>query len=234
MKFVLEYQKLESVRWLGHLDVLRVFERALRRSGLPVAFSQGYNPRQRIAFASALGVGVTADAEPMTVELTTAAAPRDVRAALNGALPPGFRIAKCTMIADDEARRHLNGFDCGVMRIRCDCDAAVTNSEAHEAAVALMRCEAIPVVRETENKRREMDLRPLLMELEAAVGDPGQCDLMASIAIGQGGSARPAEIVAALAPTIPGLALRHAHRLRLTRLGQASGTDANAVKGGEN
>src|SRR5205823_11627002 len=57
MKYLITFEKGESARWLGHLDILRTFERAIRRAELPIAFSTGFNPREKIAFASALGVG---------------------------------------------------------------------------------------------------------------------------------------------------------------------------------
>ena len=69
MKYLVTFEKGESVRWLGHLDLLRTFERAIRRAELPIAFSAGFNPRERLAFASALGVGVTGEAELATIEL---------------------------------------------------------------------------------------------------------------------------------------------------------------------
>jgi len=53
-KYLFNFEKGESVRWLGHLDILRTFERAIRRAGLPIAFSNGFNPRERLVFASAL------------------------------------------------------------------------------------------------------------------------------------------------------------------------------------
>jgi len=56
-KYLLTFEKAEPVRWLGHLDILRTFERAIRRAALPIAFSNGFNPRERIAFASALSTG---------------------------------------------------------------------------------------------------------------------------------------------------------------------------------
>jgi radical SAM-linked protein len=89
-KYLLLFEKGESVRWLGHLDILRTFERAIRRAGLPIAFSQGFNPRERLAFASALSTGVTGAAERATLELTEPQQTDQIVAQLNAALPPGY------------------------------------------------------------------------------------------------------------------------------------------------
>lgn len=61
IRLFLSISKGEELRFLGHLDYLRTMERAIMRSGLPVAFSEGFNPHMKISMDSALGVGVTAD-----------------------------------------------------------------------------------------------------------------------------------------------------------------------------
>src|SRR5215468_10224768 len=99
-KYLFTFQKTETVRWLGHLDILRTFERAIRRAELPIAFSTGFNPRERIAFASALSTGVTGKAEPALMELTEEVVPEQIQTRLNEALPPGIRIRDCSDIAE--------------------------------------------------------------------------------------------------------------------------------------
>ena len=66
-KLFLSISKGEPLRFLGHLDLLRTMERAVIRSGVPVAFSEGFNPHMKIAFDAALAVGVTA--EPLYLSL---------------------------------------------------------------------------------------------------------------------------------------------------------------------
>jgi radical SAM-linked protein len=217
VKYLIEFQKLEAVRWLGHLDVLRAFERAVRRSGLPVAFTQGFNPRQRIAFASALGVGVTAEAEPAILELRESLLPQVVTDALNEALPPGFRITGSEPVPDEDARRLLNSYDRAELRIVCECNPAVGAGDAEAAVQRLMSREAVPVAREAERRRRDLDLRPFLVSLAARPDTPERVVVDATVTLGQNGTARPAEIVAALGEELPGLTLRSAHRVRLLR-----------------
>src|SRR5579871_2324438 len=92
MKYLITFEKGESARWLGHLDILRTFERAIRRADLPIAFSTGFNPHERIAFANALSVGVTGSEEPAILELTTPLDPEDLVGRLNEKLPPGIQL----------------------------------------------------------------------------------------------------------------------------------------------
>src|SRR5262249_28154123 len=108
MKYLITFEKGESARWLGHLDILRTFERAIRRAELPIAFSSGFNPREKIVFASALGVGVTGAAEPATLELTEALPPDILVQRLNEKLPPGIRLRSAEEIPDAGSRDLLN------------------------------------------------------------------------------------------------------------------------------
>src|SRR2546421_12880929 len=130
MKYLLTFEKGEPVRWLGHLDMLRTFERAIRRAELPIAFSSGFNPRERITFASALGVGVTGAAELATVELTEPAIPDDITAKLNQKLPAGIRILDAAEIPEAGSRDLLNSFDRAELLLTCDREGALTPESA--------------------------------------------------------------------------------------------------------
>ena len=63
LKIRIKYAKTGVLRYIGHLDVMRYFQKALRRAGLDVAYSQGYSPHQLITFAAPLGLGVTSEGE---------------------------------------------------------------------------------------------------------------------------------------------------------------------------
>src|SRR5690349_8902503 len=104
MKYLIKFEKGEPVRWLGHLDILRTFERAIRRAELPISFTAGFNPRERIAFASALSVGVTGAEEPATIELTESLPGEEVVERLNAKLPPGLRLQSAVPIPDAGSR----------------------------------------------------------------------------------------------------------------------------------
>ncbi|MEJ5198307.1 MAG: TIGR03936 family radical SAM-associated protein, partial [Anaerolineae bacterium] len=81
----------DSVKYVGHLDMARAWERALRRARLPLAYSQGFNPQARLHFAAALPVGFTSEAELVDVFLNEELDPADFLARLGPALPAGIR-----------------------------------------------------------------------------------------------------------------------------------------------
>ena len=88
------YQKTREGRFLSHLDSAHSWERSIRRAGLPLAYSQGFNPHPKISFASALAVGTTSDAEYMDMELSEELPVEEVQRALEQGLAPAFQITR--------------------------------------------------------------------------------------------------------------------------------------------
>lgn len=98
MRLVIKYTKEERVKYISHLDLLRTIQRALRRAEIPVAFSKGFNPHPRLAFASALPVGVTSEGEYMDIILEIPMDPEKLCHKLNKALPAGIGVLKAVEI----------------------------------------------------------------------------------------------------------------------------------------
>ncbi len=92
MKLLLRLEKGERVKYISHLDMQRLFQRALRRAKLPCAYSQGFNPHMLVSFACALPVGVCSKAEYAEVVLERFVPPTECMARLNEVLPDGVKI----------------------------------------------------------------------------------------------------------------------------------------------
>ncbi len=112
MIFRIRFAKYGVVKFIGHLDVMRYFQKAVRRSGLPIKYSQGFNPHQLMVFAQPLGVGVTSDGEYMDIETedkdfegNELNADR-VKEILGGALTEGFEIVSIRQIPWQEGTKH--------------------------------------------------------------------------------------------------------------------------------
>ncbi len=86
------FSKTGKMRFLSHHDVLRMFERALRRTGLPLRMTEGYNPHPILSFPTALGLGIESLDEVMEFELSTWTAPRAILQQLGAQLPDGFAV----------------------------------------------------------------------------------------------------------------------------------------------
>lgn len=102
VRYRLTYAKLDRARWFSHLEVVNIFYRGLRRSGLPLHFSQGYHPLPRVAFHGALPVGVESLAETLDLELTQPVPEDAICQNLSDALPSGLKILTATRLARKE------------------------------------------------------------------------------------------------------------------------------------
>ena len=91
-RYRLTYAKLEESRWLGHLEMVTVLYRSLRRSGLPLSFSAGFHPLPRVSFYDALPLGVESLAETMDVALAAPVPEDTLVSTLNRVLPPGLKV----------------------------------------------------------------------------------------------------------------------------------------------
>ena len=93
VKIRIKYTKGEEVRFISHLDHIRVLERAVRRAELPIVYSQGFNPRPRISYLTkALKVGEASNSCEADLQLEQHLKPEEVRSRLNRVLPKGFDV----------------------------------------------------------------------------------------------------------------------------------------------
>src|SRR5690242_4663540 len=90
----IRYAKRGRLRFTSHRDFARAFERALRRAGIPMAYSAGFSPHPKISYAGASPTGVSSEAEYLEIGLAEAREPDAVRSALDAALPPGLDIVE--------------------------------------------------------------------------------------------------------------------------------------------
>ena len=215
MKYLISFEKGEACRWLGHLDILRTFERAIRRAELPITFSTGFNPRERLAFANALSVGVTGAAELATIELTEAVDPSRIVQGLNEKLPPGIRMVSAVEIPETGSRDLLNSYDRAELLVTCACEPDTTLEAARQAADGLLSRREIVIEREREGRKKRMDIRPLIHSIEALEHNGDRITFRMILALGAEGTAKPAEIVGLMAESLSGLAVRRVHRVRL-------------------
>jgi radical SAM-linked protein len=103
-KLRVRYAKRGRLRFTSHRDFARAFERAIRRSGLPIAFSAGFNPHPKVSYAGAAPTGVASEAEYLEISLAEAREPDVVRSALDDALPPGLDILDVIDAAASESK----------------------------------------------------------------------------------------------------------------------------------
>ena len=110
LRYRLRFSKRAKLRFISHRDLMLVFERALRRAGLTVAYSQGFNPHPKLTFAHALALGVESHDEIIDIELSDDPSPDEFRSRLNEQMPEGAEILSC-MAIEKNAKLVVDGID---------------------------------------------------------------------------------------------------------------------------
>jgi radical SAM-linked protein len=191
-RYRITFTRDRTVRFVGHLDLAKTWERVLRRADLPVAFSQGFHPLPKITFASALPVGCTSEAEVMDVVLTEPIAPSDMAARLAPALPAGIAIASITEVPlNAPALQAALRWAEYVVTVETDETREQVESKVQTflAAPSLMR----------ERRGKSYDLRPLALSLIVKAVSASSAQIaMRLLADASAGTGRPDEVLAAL------------------------------------
>jgi radical SAM-linked protein len=191
-RYRITFTRDKTVRFVGHLDLAKTWERILRRADLPVAHSQGFHPLPKITFASALPVGCTSEAELMDVVLTEPFDPADVLRRLAATLPAGIAVASVV-------EAPLNAPALQAELRWADYLVTVETGESREQIEAQVQTflDSLSVMRERRGK--SYNLRPLVLSLqvETASGSSAQIAmrLTANASVGTG---RPDEVLSAL------------------------------------
>jgi radical SAM-linked protein len=165
-KLRLRYAKRDRLRFTSHRDVARVLERAVRRSGIPIAFSAGFTPHPKISYVGAAPTGVASEAEYAEIGLSAESDPAAVHAALDAALPPGIDIVAVAPSVPGEALADL--VEASQWRVRLGSpDVAVDPGAVAAAVAALLAAPSAVVGRKTKDGVRDVDVRAALVQLVA-------------------------------------------------------------------
>jgi radical SAM family uncharacterized protein/radical SAM-linked protein len=152
------YRKVGPAAWLSQLELTRVLERACRRAGLPLSFSQGFHPLPRLSFGRALPVGVVSLCEWVNLTLREHWSPAGIREALSGALPEGLEIVGAHRLSMAK-RQPQPAYETFILNLQApESEAAAWRSRLLEAA----RAETLPVTRRTKKGEKTVDAAPLL------------------------------------------------------------------------
>jgi radical SAM-linked protein len=186
----IHFAKTPAMRFTGHLDLFRAWERSLRRAKLPLAYSQGFNPHPRINLAAALPLGFTSQAEIADIWLDPDVDLATVEQALTPALPPGIKAERYTLV------------DLRAPSLQTSVEAAdyivtflTPQSDLEGRVDALLAQSQICRVR----RGKSYDLRPLILDLAPLPAeDAGLPRLFMRLAARENATGRPDEVIAAL------------------------------------
>lgn len=190
MRIRIYFAKTEAMRFTSHLDLHRTWERTIRRSGLPLAYTLGFRPHPRINLGSALPLGFTSQDEVVDIWLETEIPINEVESALRRAVPPGIDIDVVEGI--DERAPALQS-------ILGASDYQVTLLEPlrdlDEQVRQILEAESLP----RQRRGKDYDLRPLIYDLSRLPDDPeGNQRLFILLSSRENATGRPEEVILAL------------------------------------
>ena len=190
MRMQAVFEKTERVRHIGHLDIQRAVQRGLRRSGLPVAYSNGFNPHILVAFASALSTGACGKREIMDVTMAGEVSETEFLEKMNRAMPPEMQLSEARQV-DDRHPALTAGLRAAMYEIRFrDTEQGRCLSQAISG---MMKQENITAVRKTKSGMKECDIKPLIYALR---GDENA--IWATLALTEKETCKPGMLMDAL------------------------------------
>jgi radical SAM-linked protein len=166
-KLRIRYTKRGRLRFTSHRDFARAFERAIRRSGIPIGFSAGFSPHPKVSYAGAAPTGVASEAEYLEIGLAEPRDPATVLAALDAALPVGIDIVEVVDAAESSTKTLAERIEASYWQIQLP---AVAVDDAERAVEALMALESAPVERPTKDGTRTVDVRASILSAVVASG----------------------------------------------------------------
>lgn len=191
-KYRAEITKDEEVRYISHLDYAALIERAICRAKLPAAYSEGFNPHMKLAFASALAVGVISEAEYMDFELKEELAVEEVEARLSQSLPGGVRLKRLRLLAV-KAKALMSEADLAFYQITVP--LLGEKESAVKAVTSFNEAEEIIYKRVTPKKTREIEVKQYLKRKLVLDIKEQTANIMMQIIVTPTGSIKPGEVL---------------------------------------
>jgi radical SAM-linked protein len=209
-RFRVRFRRGEEVKYISHLDLMRCWERALRRAGMALAYSEGHTPHPRLALAAPLAVGVTSSAELLDVFLTRPTATSELMRSVGEQLPAGIEIMEVVEVGlglpSLQSEVRWAGY-----RVEGPFDGAP--EDVRSAVDRFLAAESIPWEHMREKQVRKYDIRALVRDLRADDAPQGSYALAMVLRCDNTATGRPEQVVAAL--SLPGPLVIHRRELVL-------------------
>jgi radical SAM-linked protein len=191
MRARITFSKQGALRYTGHLDLHRLWERAMRRADLPLSYSQGFHPQPKISLASALPLGFSSRGEVMDVRFNAEIPTEEISARLKDSLPPDIQVINVESV--DE---RIPALQTQVLSATYDVHLTepVDGSDLTRKVEELMMSESLP----RERRGKFYNMRPLIETLNVITEANGKVWLQMKLAARDGATGRPEEVLNAL------------------------------------
>lgn len=183
------------MRFLGHLDVMRYFQKAIRRSGIDIVYSSGFSPHQVMSFAAPLGVGLLSDGEYLDIEVHTAFSSEETVRRLNAVMAEGMEVLSCRALPEESknAMSLVAAADYTIAPKKGSAFPFTSEQFAEWKQRFLVDRKEIMLTKQTKKNRIEIDVKPLIYAFSAIQKEPdGQMDgIFMRLAAGSANHVKP-------------------------------------------
>lgn len=165
MKLRIKYTKLGSLRFIGHLDIMRFFQKAIRRAKLDVSYSKGFSPHQLISFAAPMPLGMTSEGEYFDGEFDQVTSTEDMKKRLNDTMPPEIQVLDIIALPENAkpSMAIVTASDYYIYKNEeCETD---TIPMLLENLTAFSEKTVVEIIKKTKSKEELADIRPLIYEI---------------------------------------------------------------------
>lgn len=166
MKIRIKFAKYGTMKFIGHLDMMRFFQKAIRRADIDIKYSEGFSPHQIMSFAAPLGVGVESVGEYFDMEVLSMTDENEMKDALNQVMVEGVKILSVTILPD-KAKNAMASVAAASYQIHLK-EGGFDIPDLAAAVDAFYAQERIPYTKETKKSVVEMDLKQGICEMYAS------------------------------------------------------------------
>lgn len=181
MKVRIKFAKRGNMKFIGHLDIMRYFQKVMRRAEVDIAYSEGFNPHQKMSFAAPLGVGATSEGEYLDIEVNSTASSYEMIEKMNSTMVDGMQVLSYVALDDGAAN---------AMSLVAASDYLVNYREGHRPDIfadnetlsmrfnEFFYSDTINVLKKTKKSEKEVNIKPMIYKVE--VNDGAICMKLAT------------------------------------------------------
>lgn len=164
MNVRIKFRKNGVMKFIGHLDIMRYFQKAIRRAEIPIAFSAGFSPHMIMSFANPLGVGVTSDGEYFDIELREPISSKEAVRRLNEQMVEGMEVVSFVEIPSDKKNKGMSIV--AAADYLSTIKVGVFPENWKDMVDEFFAQDAIMILKATKKSKKEVNIRPMIYKLE--------------------------------------------------------------------
>lgn len=219
----IKFAKYGPVKFIGHLDVMRYFQKAVRRAGIDVKYSNGFNPHQVMSFAAPLGVGLESRGEYFDLEMHSITSTEDIKKRLNAVMADGFEILRVKLLPE-KSKNAMASVAAAEYEVRFAMPGEPGECNLEEGVRMLMNRSHVDYHKQTRKVDTHIDLRPAIYSLSA---DQTTGTIRMTVDASSAGNIKPGFVVDALLEQF-GCTVNPLH-VKVTRIDTYTCRDENAA-----